>query len=149
MKSSFVALVCLQLTAAALADEQPTDLKVLEGTWKVAQLEAHGNQVTPTPGMPDQIVFRGDKATFLAQGRELPRFGNMLMMTDVRVPQSLTFIRDNLELLPCLFEVIDDELKLAMPMVPTPRGREVLTRPESFDSIDKPVAIMTLKRIKQ
>jgi uncharacterized protein (TIGR03067 family) len=147
MKTSLLTLICLLPAMVAWADEQSVELTTLEGTWKVVQLEARGKEVEPAPGAPDRVALKTGTATFYSQGRELPAFRRLLMVAEAR-PNTLSFIRDSLELLPCLSEVTNDEWKLAMPMVPKPRGREVLTRPESFDSTDKPVAVLTMTRAK-
>jgi hypothetical protein len=58
-------------------------------------------------------------------------------------------VRGEKESLPCIYALKEEELKLAMPFVPKGRNSgERLLRPESFETKDKPVMVLTAKRRK-
>jgi uncharacterized protein (TIGR03067 family) len=134
----------------AVDEDSKADLRKLEGTWEVVSFEVGGKKVDPGKGAPEKAVIKDGKATFFAGGKEIPTFRNLKLELDPKKkPKEVNLVRGERERLPCIYEVTEEELKLAMPLVPKERKPgEELSRPESFDSKDKPVVILTAKRSK-
>jgi hypothetical protein len=80
----------------------------------------------------------------------MPTFKNLqLDLGPRKVPRAVDLVRGDKESLPCIYELKDDELKLAMPLVPRDRKpEEPLARPASFDTKDKPVLVLIARRSK-
>lgn len=127
------------LAAGVAADADPrAELKKLEGTWEIVSIEAGGKKLDAGKGAPDRLVVKDGVATFSAGGMEIPTFKDLKLQLDpTKKPMAADLVRGGKESLPCIYEVTDAGLKLAMPMVPRDRKPgETLPRPESFDSKD-------------
>jgi uncharacterized protein (TIGR03067 family) len=119
----------------------------MEGAWEVTSLEAIGRKAPPGEG-PERFVVREGRATFFAKGQEMPTFRQLrLDFGASKTPKAVDLVRGEGDFLPCIYELKGDELKLATPLVPPNRKPgEPLVRPSSFDTKDKPVALMVAKR---
>jgi len=142
---------CLVVMAGVAADDDgKADMRKLEGTWEVVSIEAGGKKVDAGKGAPERVVIKDGKATFFAEGKEMPTFKDLKLELDAKKkPRAVDLVRGEKESLPCIYEVTAESLKLAMPLVPRDRKPgEALPRPESFDTKDKPVMVLTAKRAK-
>ncbi len=131
-------------------DDNNAEMRKLEGTWKVTSFEVGGKKVDPGKGAPEKAVIKDGKATFFSGGKEIPTFRNLKLELDPKKkPKEINLVRGEKERLPCIYEVTAEGLKLAMPLVPE-KGKpgERLSRPESFDTKDKPFLVLTAKRSK-
>jgi uncharacterized protein (TIGR03067 family) len=152
MKWQITILVAGFFTAVSIAaaDDAHADLKRLEGTWQVIAIEAGGMKVDAARGAPEKAVIKDGKATFFALGKEMPTFRGLRLDLDPKKnPKAVNLVRSEKESLPCIYEVKDDQLMLAMPLVPKDRkpGSQ-LPRPESFETKDKPVMVLIARRSK-
>jgi uncharacterized protein (TIGR03067 family) len=137
--------------AGAVADDAAkADLAKLEGTWDVVSIEAGGMKMPAGQGGPEKAVIKDGVATFFAQGKAMPTFKDLKLQLDPKKkPKAVDLVRGGKEILPCIYEVTDDGLKLAMPLVPLNRKpQEPLPRPESFDSKGQEFIVLTAKRGK-
>jgi uncharacterized protein (TIGR03067 family) len=144
-------LVLAPLALQANAGSEKADRAKMEGTWEIVALDIAGKQTPAGPDSLDRIVIKGAKATFFAGKKELPTFKDIdLRLDPAKKPRAVDFVRAGRETLPCLYEVTDDTLKFVIPLVPTKRkpGDE-LPRPQSFETRDRPVMLVTAKRSKQ
>ena len=130
------------------ADDAKTDLKRLEGTWKVVSVEAAGNKVNPGKGAPEKIVIKDGKLTLFAGGKALPTAKNLKIEIDPKKkPKTINLVRGEKESLPGIYEVKKDKLKLALPLISLDRKPgEKIPRPKSFETKDKPVVVLVAKR---
>ncbi len=152
MKWMLGILTASLVTMAGLAadDENKADLKKLEGTWDVVSMEIAGKKFEAGKGAPDKLVVKDGKMTLFADGKEVSTFKDIKLDVDARKkPKAVELVREGKETLPGIYEVTDDEVKLAMPLVPKDRKPgEALPRPESFETKDKPVMVIIAKRGK-
>ena len=141
---------CIALTSGTAAEEPSTELKDLEGTWKVTAIEAMGREAPVGGGTPEKLVIADGEATFFAEGKEMPTFRDLVLETNAQNPTWINLIRGPREVLPCIYQLRGDELKIAMPLVPVPRqpGQELM-RPGSFDTRGKRAMVLTAKRTPQ
>ena len=137
-------------TASAAQDEIDSDAPLLEGTWNVASIEAGGRKMEAAGGAPEKAVIKDGKVTFFSQGKEMSTFKNLKLQVDAKKkPKALDLVRNANETLPCIYELTQDEWKIAMPLVPKDKKPdELLPRPESFDTSNQPVMVLTAKRVK-
>jgi uncharacterized protein (TIGR03067 family) len=152
MRQPIAVLVAGFVVSAVTAAEDDTkaELKRFEGSWEVVSIEASLMKTAPGKGAPQKAIIKDGKATFFAQGKELPTFKDLTLAIDPKKkPKVLDFIRGGNECLPCIYELTDQELKLAMPLVPKERKPgDRLPRPESFDTTGKPFLVLIMKRSK-
>jgi uncharacterized protein (TIGR03067 family) len=152
MKQPIVILVASFIVSASLAadDDNKAEMQKLEGTWKIVSFEVEGRKVDPGKGAPEKAVIKSGKATLFAGGKEIPTFRDLKLELDPKKkPKAVDLVRGEKESLPCIYEVTAKELKLAMPLIPDKKKpTDKLSRPESFESKDKPIMIMTAKRAK-
>jgi uncharacterized protein (TIGR03067 family) len=135
---------------AADKDDSETDLRKLEGTWEIVSIEAGGKKVDAGKGAPEKAVIKHGKATFFAAGKEMPTFKDLKLELDTkRKPKAVDLVRGEKEVLPCIYELTADVLKLAMPLVPAEKkAGESLSRPKSFDSKGEPFLVLSAKQRK-
>src|SRR5438105_15748387 len=140
----------LVIPAGVAADDAAkATLAKFEGTWDVVSTEANGMKLPVGQGGPEKAVVKGGVTTFFTNGKAMGTFKDLKLELDPKKPGAVDFIRGENERLPCLYELTDDQLKLAMPLVPVqPKNEEVLSRPESFETKGKPVIVLTMKRGK-
>ena len=149
-----VAMLAVGLIAAvgiAADDDGKAEMKKLEGTWDVVSIVLSGMKADGTKGMPDKAVVKDGKATFLSEGKEMKTFRDLkIEFVPKKTPQAVDLTQEGKVTLPCIYEVTAEGLKLAIPMVSqVGQPRIALTRPESFDSKDKPFLVLTAKRSKE
>jgi uncharacterized protein (TIGR03067 family) len=136
-----IPMLALFLAAAAPKDEAvKKELKKLQGTWKVIRFEAGGKDETAKG--PKEIVIKGDELRGLAP--------NVKFRIDpAKKPKTLDLIDkgDPKRIFPLIYELKDDELKIVIPLVRAGKG-EAPKRPDSFETKDKPLALITAKREK-
>ena len=147
-----ILLVGLLVPTGHASDDKLAALAPLEGTWQVTSIEVAGvkDPAGLSGGGAEWLVVKGARATFFARGEEMPTFKDLGLEAAPKAgPQALDLVRGGKEVLPCLFEVEGDALKLAMPLVPVePKPEERLSRPESFESKGKSVVVLVAKRSK-
>lgn len=135
---------------AVAGDDTKADLRALEGAWEIVGIEAGGRKLEGGKGAPEKAVVKDGKATFFSQGKEMSTFKDLKLMIDAKKqPKAVDLVRGDKESLPCIYEITADGFRLAMPLIPRERKpEEPLPRPESFDTKDKPVMVLTAKRSK-
>lgn len=134
-------LVALLLAADAPQDEAvQQELKKLQGTWKVISFEVGG--MDQTAKGPKEILIKDDELQGLAP--------NVKFRVDpAKKPKTLDLIDkgDAKKIFPLIYELKGDELRIVIPLVPAGKG-EAPKRPDSFETKDKPLALITAKRAK-
>jgi uncharacterized protein (TIGR03067 family) len=144
MRAIFLGLAVLFVASAAHALQDGTaerDQKALQGTWNVTGLEVQGKQV---PKAPTKLTFKGDVMTGLG-----PPMTLRLDPSKKPKHMDLTFESPKKEkkTFPAIYSVEGDTLRIAFPVVQA--GKKVeLTRPESFETKDSLIALITAKREK-
>jgi uncharacterized protein (TIGR03067 family) len=136
-----IPMVAFLLAADAPGDEAvQQEVKKLQGTWKVVGFEVAGkDQIAKGP---KQIVIKGDELQGLAP--------NVKFRIDPsKKPRALDLIDkgDSKKVFPLIYELKDDELRIAFSLVRAGAG-EAPKRPDSFQTKDKPLALITAKREK-
>jgi len=136
-----IPMVALLLAADAPKDEAvQQEVRKLQGTWKVVSFEASGTDQTAKG--PKEIVIKGDELRGLAP--------NVSFRIDpAKKPKTLDLIDkgDSKKIFPLIYELKDDELKIVFPLVQASKGEQP-KRPDSFQTKDKPLALLTAKREK-
>jgi uncharacterized protein (TIGR03067 family) len=134
-----VFVIGLLLAADAPKDEAiQKEVKKLQGTWKVVAFEV-GGKVQPGP---KQLVIKGEDFEGLAP--------NVKFRIDPsKKPKTLDLINkdDPKKVFPLIYELNGDELKIVIPLVEAGKGEEA-KRPDSFQTKDKPLGLITAKREK-
>lgn len=152
MKSLIVLAVFGLCTSQVDAQDAKDKLAALEGRWNVTSLVV-GGQPFPDKdkNRPTKLLIKGGKATFFADGEEMPNFRDLTLRPHPAPnANAIDIVRDDHSFLPCLFDLAGDDFKLAIPLIP-PENAEpgfVLPKPESFDSKDKPVLVFTMTKAK-
>ncbi len=144
-------LTCLLLCLATpllAADESAEELKKFEGNWDVIDFDFAGKKVDSQKGAPDKATVKNGVIDFSLNGQVIPHFsGLQIAIREVEGKRLLNLTRKGNETLPCLYELDEQGLKIAMPLVSQAEKNEArLARPESFETKDKPVVVMKLKR---
>lgn len=142
------ALLPLLCAAPAFADE--AEFKKLAGTYDIKSIMADGERMPAGKGGPDQIVIKDGKFTLMMGGKAMGTFADLTMEIDAKkTPKAIDLIREGKDQLPAVYELKDDELKLAMPLVPLQKKKgELLPRPDSFETKGKEYLVVTAKRKK-
>jgi uncharacterized protein (TIGR03067 family) len=148
-----ITIVAVGFTAAiglAADNDAKAEMKKLEGNWEVVSIEANGMKIPVQKGAPEKALIANGKATFYSDGKAMPTFKDLgLELDPKKSPKEVNLVRGKGETLPCIYELSDTELKIAMPLVPLDRKPEdKLERPNSFATKDKPVMVLTVKRVK-
>jgi uncharacterized protein (TIGR03067 family) len=148
--SGILAIGLLVSVARPADDENKADLKKLEGSWDVQFMDVAGKKVEGGKGGPEKLVVKDGKLTLYADGKEVATFKDIKLDVDAKKqPKTVEMVREGKETLPGIYEVSDEELKIAMPLVPKERKPgELLPRPESFETKDKPIMVIAAKRAK-
>jgi len=148
MRRALLTLCGLLPCLAVAAAEPSSDNKKLEGTWKVVSVEVAGKAATPKQFGMDQLVVKGDKLTFRNDGKDVMSFE---FTTDAsKTPKTLDWIKPaDKSSLPTIYSLEGDDLKICAPLVPKERKPgETIPRPAGFDTKDKPLMLLVLKREK-
>lgn len=149
MKPLMVLVILGLYTAHAVAQDAKEKLATLEGRWTVTSLVAGGQPISDKY-RPTKLIIKGGKATFFAEGKEMPNFRDLTLRPHTaKNSNAIDIFRDENSFLPCLYDLADDNFKLAIPLIPENADPGfVLPRPESFESKDKPVIVFTMKKAK-
>jgi len=145
------ALLLILATCGLLAEDIKNDaeeMKRLEGSWKLVSLEAGGKKGLSGEGRAfDKIVIAGGKLTMSNSP-----FTNLPVKIDAtQKPKSIDL------LLPKeaggkpwygIYSLDGDELKLCLIVVKKGEASDA-RRPDTFETKDKPLMLLTLKREKQ
>src|SRR5262249_41080173 len=138
---TFILVIATLVAADTPKDEAiQQEGKKLQGTWTVIKFEAGGKDLTDKG--PKEIVFKDDEFQGLAP--------NVKFRVDPATkPKALDLIDkgDAKKIFPLIYELKDDELRIVIPLVPAGKG-EAPKRPDSFETKDKPLALITAKRAK-
>jgi uncharacterized protein (TIGR03067 family) len=148
--------VTLLLAGISLAeDKKPDDkvvkqeLKKLEGAWKAISAEMGGKAVTPTSVGMDKVRIKGNKMTFFAEDKEVATLE--IKVVPSKKPKHMDWIKDRkYKPLPCLYELKGDELRICFPLLPKKGSKTKVDvkRPEGFQTKDRPLGLIVLKREK-
>ncbi|OAI52217.1 hypothetical protein AYO44_16695 [Planctomycetaceae bacterium SCGC AG-212-F19] len=123
-------------------------MKALDGGWEVVGIEIGGKKVEVSKGSPDKIVIKGGKITIWAQDKPFAIFEDGKLVLDLKkTPKALDIALPGGPTVPCIYEVKDNDLKLAIPRAPD-RPDERLARPQSFDTQGKAVILLITIRSK-
>ncbi len=143
MRLSGCVLLLCGLTAGAQEKADPAkEMKKLEGTWQVTAMEVFGKPAPPDKA-PKQLVISGGKLTGLGQDMDI-------QIDPAKTPRwiDLTFKKgDKAYPLKAIYDLSGDELRLCIPLAEAGVAFEN-KRPEGFDTKDKPLALLRLKRAK-
>lgn len=139
----------LFFASIAFAEDAKDELVKLTGTWEITSVVAAGNEMPKRKGFV-MLVVKDGRLSMVDDGKPIETFSNLRMTLDPKKsPKVLDLIRGDNEELPAIYELKDDELKIAISMVPLKRKPdEKLPRPESFDSKGKEFLVITAKRRK-
>jgi uncharacterized protein (TIGR03067 family) len=136
-----IPMVSFLLAADARKDDAvQQEVKKLQGTWKVVAFEVGG--MDQSAKGPKEIVIKGDEFQGLAP--------NVKFRIDpTTTPKTLDLIDkvDPKKVYLLIYELKDDKLKIVFPLVQAGKG-EKPKRPESFQTKDKPLALITVTRGK-
>ncbi len=141
----------LALALGTLLSLQPTpkddpaakEAKTLQGTWKVVALEVDGKAIPAEQG-PRELVFKGDELLGLAPNAKFK-------LDPTQKPKHLDLINKNdpKKIFPLIYELKDDELRIAVPLVERGKGAEA-KRPTSFTgNKEAPIVVLKAKREKK
>src|SRR5262249_6032244 len=140
----------------ALAEDRNADdkavkeeLKKLEGTWKVASAEMGGKAAKPTSIGMDTVRIKGNKMRFFAEDKEVATFE--IKVVPSKKPKHMDWIKDRkYNPLPCVYEMKGDELRICFPLLPKKGSKTKVDvkRPEGFQTKDRPLGLVVLKREK-
>jgi uncharacterized protein (TIGR03067 family) len=132
-------------SATALADEKQIkdELKKIEGKWQIVATEANGAAL-PKKG--------DDKAILTFTDSKMTGFGPEMTFTIApdQKPKHITLVaklKDREITVNSIYELDGDELKIVIPLVEKGKGPEN-KRPDNFETKDKPVMLLKLKRAK-
>lgn len=135
----------------AADDKNKDELKKFEGTWDIESIEADGRKLPRGMGAPERAVVEAGKISFFTGGKKMPTFRDLALEFDPKSkPKAVNLVRGKNERLPCIYEVTERSLKLAIPLIPRQRDpKEPLPRPKSFETKGKPIMVLTAKRGKK
>jgi uncharacterized protein (TIGR03067 family) len=143
MRLACCTFLTLSLIAAAQENADPAkELKRLEGTWQVTAMEAFGKPAPPDKA-PKELVIAGSKLKGLGPDMDI-------RLDPAKKPKwiDLTFKKgDKSYPLKAIYDLSDNELRLCIPLAPV-GGVFENKRPEGFETKDKPLALLRLKRVK-
>jgi uncharacterized protein (TIGR03067 family) len=146
LASAAVAFLVLGGTAAGGGDAKK-EMKNLEGTWKVTDAEVAGKKVGPEKLGVEQIVFAGGRVLLKNQGKEVAVFA--YSVDPGRTPREMDLLKEKeRQTLPTIYALDGDELKWCMPLA-TATEKVRLRRPESFETKDQPLILLTARREKK
>ena len=136
-------LLLFALTVGAQEKADPAkELKKLEGTWQVTGMEAFGKPA-PEGKAPKQLVISGSKLTGLGPDMDI-------QIDPAKKPRwiDLTFKKgDKPYPIRAIYDLSGDELRICFSLAEEAKPFEN-KRPEGFDTKDKPLALLRLKRAK-
>jgi uncharacterized protein (TIGR03067 family) len=145
----------LLLGAGDANEAAKSELKKLQGTWKVVSMEMAGKPLPAEKAEGMQIVFKDDEMTLGpidGKGKTMP-----VKIDPTTKPKAIDLtIKSGDQKIDwkCIYSLEGDTLKFLMPLAPTkgqkdPDGYGSLKRPESFDAENKPFMVFIAKRQKQ
>jgi uncharacterized protein (TIGR03067 family) len=158
-RSSSLLAVGVLLSSSLLASgTQPggeaakEEMKKLQGAWTVVSAEFGGQDVPVAKLGIFKVEFKDDKMHYLKpDGTTAKTFG--FTLDPSKKPKAMDWI--NLEdkdaiKLPAIYSLDGDELKLCFPMLPKKGEKNAppITRPENFETKDRPVGLFVAKRAK-
>lgn len=144
LTSAAVAFLVLGGTAAGGGGDAKREMKLLEGTWKVTAAEVSGKRVGLEKLGVDQIVFAGGRVLWKNQGKEVANFA--YSVDPGRTPKEMNLLKEKeRQTLPSIYALDGDELKWCLPMA-SATEKVRLRRPESFETKDAPLILLTGKR---
>ena len=123
------------------------DSKRLSGDWNIERVEVEGKAVN-VPGLPTEFSIHEGRFTLAKDGQPVATMKEMLVAVDLeKKPAHLSLIRGQNEELPCLYEVENDRLMIAMPLIPKDKKKEdPLPRPAGFDTSKEPIMLFVAKK---
>ncbi|REJ95682.1 MAG: TIGR03067 domain-containing protein [Planctomycetota bacterium] len=137
--STVLGLLLVATAAVASAD----DARLLQGTWKIVAVEAMGQAEDLESFGLDAIVIQGNRLT-------LSKGGEAVLSVDLTVNESISpkqMIWSDKEqgALPAIYELRGNTLRVCFPLVPSSKENDI-PPPESFQTKDKPLALLTTER---
>jgi uncharacterized protein (TIGR03067 family) len=146
-------LACMPASRCAASEPNADESSgsQLDGSWKVESIAVGRETRDPQSGMPDVLEIASGVFNAKTGGQPIGTFSGLKIAIDSSAnPKKLNLMRragDQVETLPCIFELKDGQLKIAMPLVPADKAPEdPLPRPKSFDTNDEPILVLTAKR---
>jgi uncharacterized protein (TIGR03067 family) len=145
--------VLLVLGLLGVGNAQPVtkaakeEMAKLQGSWKVISWQAAGKDIPFGEGM--QLVVKGDTMALRAGGKEVKAWS--ITVDPSRKPKAMDWIMGEEKVpLPAIYSLEGDDLRICFPLLPK-KGQKIevkITRPESFETKDKPFGLFVLKREK-
>jgi uncharacterized protein (TIGR03067 family) len=145
--------VMLVLSLLGVGNAQPVpkaakeEMAKLQGTWKVVAAQMAGKEILPR-GIA-QVVVKGDRMALRADGKEVKAWS--ITVDPSRKPKAMDWIMGEEKApLPAIYSLEGDDLRICFPLLPTKgqKAKVKITRPESFETKDKPFGLFVLKREK-
>jgi uncharacterized protein (TIGR03067 family) len=145
--------VLLVLGALSAGDAQPgakaakEEMAKLQGTWKVVTAQMAGKDFPDFKKL--QLVINRDTMVLKASGMDVKSW--TFTVDPSRKPKAMDWIMGEEKVpLPAIYSLEGDDLRICFPLLPT-KGQKTkvkITRPESFETKDKPIGLFILKREK-
>jgi uncharacterized protein (TIGR03067 family) len=145
--------VLLVLGVLSAGDAQPgtkatkEEMAKLQGTWKIVAAQAAGKELPVGEGT--RLVVNRDAMALKQGGKELAAW--TFTVDPSRKPRAMDWIMgEEKASLPAIYSLEGDDLRICFPLLPT-KGQKTkvkITRPESFETKDKPLGLFVLKREK-
>jgi uncharacterized protein (TIGR03067 family) len=145
--------VLLALGVLPAGDAQPVskaakeEMAKLQGTWKVISWQAAGKDIPF--GERVQVVVKGDTMALVADGKQAKAW--TFSVDPSRKPKAMDWvIGEEKAPIPAIYALEGDDLRICFPLLPK-KGQKTevkITRPESFETKDKPFGLFVLKREK-
>ena len=110
MKQVLAVLAVVLAGVAPAADKGAVEaeLKRLEGTWEITSAEARGRKLSLKDLGMDQVVVRGDKLTFRANGKDVKTYG--LKVDPSKDPKQMDWTSKDSDPLAGIYELKGDDL---------------------------------------
>lgn len=139
---SFLAMFASTLSALESAKD---DEDALQGTWTVISAEANGKVLKPKDLGIEQIVVEKKRITLSMQGKSV--LVCQFTVDPASKPKAKDWIVAKKGMLPVIYAIEKNELKICFPLIPKEKKQnELLERPKSLDTKDKPFGLITAKK---
>ena len=123
------------------------EMAKLQGTWKVVAAQMAGKDFPDFKKL--QLVINRDTMALKASGMDVKSW--TFTVDPSRKPKAMDWIMgEEKASLPAIYSLEGDDLRICFPLLPK-KGQKAefkLTRPESFETKDKPFGLFVLKREK-
>ncbi|HEX4610588.1 MAG TPA: TIGR03067 domain-containing protein [Urbifossiella sp.] len=141
MRVAAVFCIAVVTTAASGRADPPkddADREKLQGVWKIVASVGEADKITPEAG--GKMIVSGDQLS-LAIGDRKESFGYKLNST--KTPKWLDLVADKTTVVPCIYELDGDALRIRFPKGGKERATEFEPKKDSSN-----VRLLSLRRIK-